>query len=570
MKAVLKDKIITPKAITDKRLVAFAESMKAPLFVAQMLNDFEIDDKEKAREFFLAAQNDPFDSYLLHDMDKAVQCLMDSLADDHLIAVHGDYDVDGITGTALLYSGLVQCGFKKVTWYLPDRFSDGYGVSKSNVKKLFDKGVRTIVTVDTGITAYDELAYAKSLGMRVVVLDHHQEGDESPDVDAVVNPHKSICSYPFNHLSGVGVAYKLLSCIAEKQGVDGIEKYLEFVALGTLADMVSVLGENRIFVKQGIRRMLNSSFPGIAALIKEADFDPDYPSSKDLLYKVTPLINAAGRVGKPDKALELLISETPYEAQSLMESLKSDSALRRKLDHQVTDEAIQQVENSEALKNSKAIIVWGHNWAQGVLGIAAIKLVNKYNRPVSVLSINDEGEAVASARSIEGFDWHHALDSAKEHLERWGGHKMAAGYSIKEENLEPFRAAINNYCETTEIEVPDANYVNPQIKISFDEINDDTMRWLQRFEPFGTGNAVPLFYSKNVSVGYECRVVGENHLKIELSQNGVAIPCIGFGLGHLCQELNEAGHASAIAYTITWNRFRGRRSIQLQLTAIEI
>ncbi|MGL1934887.1 MAG: single-stranded-DNA-specific exonuclease RecJ [Fibrobacterales bacterium] len=564
------EKIVKPEAVRDETIVSFAGAMKAPLFVAQLLTAFKITDTEAARSFFLAAQNEPYDSYLLHDMDKAVAVVMEALEEGSRIAIHGDYDVDGITGTALLFRGLKECGFSNITWYLPNRFSDGYGVSIPNIQKLYDEGARTIVTVDTGITAYDELAFAKNLGMKVVVLDHHQEGDESPDVDAVVNPHKSICSYPFNHLSGVGVAYKLLTCVADKLNIAGLDKYLEFVALGTLADMVSVLGENRIFIKHGMRQMFNSSFPGVAALVAEAALDAEYPSSKDLLYKVTPLINAAGRVGKPDKALELLISETAAEAQSLMAQLKTDSALRRSLDQQVTEEAIAQVEGNPELIDAKVLVVWGEQWAQGVLGIAAIKLVNRFNRPVSVLSIGDDGVAVASARSIGEFDWHQALEKSKDLLERWGGHKMAAGYSIKRENLEAFRRSVNECASEAALTTPEFNYIKPHVSLTFDEINEETMRWLQRFEPFGTDNALPLFYSKNVSVGYECRVVGESHLKIELSQRGVSIPCIGFGLGHLCETLNDVGHASAIAYSVTWNRFRGRRTIQLQLIAIEI
>lgn len=569
--------IVKPSAPEHPLRKRLSQEINGPEFVADLLLMRGIEEKEQARDFFLAAlgnsQSGP-EAHGLLGLDKAVELLLKAREAGERVVVHGDYDVDGVTATALLYQGLKGCGFN-AEWFLPNRFAEGYGISFASVEKLKAQGARWIVSVDTGISAVPEVAHAKELGLGVIITDHHQASGELPAADAILNPNQPGCGYPNKGLSGVGVAFKLLNALSLRLEDRTAERFLDLLALGSLADNVPLLGENRRLVKAGLRLLASSQGIGIRALMDRVGMERGRVSSGELLFKVTPMLNAMGRMGSPEISLRLLLAADEAEAARYLDLMTEENNRRRKLDQGITEDALRLIEADPALQSAGCLVVASRDWHEGVIGIVAARLVDRYRRPALVIAIDADGRAKGSGRTVPGFNLHKALGTASHLLEKWGGHYHACGFTIREERIPELRAAMALCAEEHLRDRDFAPRVNPTVELPLRLLSEDSMAWLQRFEPFGPSNEMPLFYSEDVELLAPPRVVGEKHLKLTLGDPGpdgapaAGFDAIGFNLGYLKSYLEERPRIARLAYYPEWNSFRGQRKIQLRVVALE-
>ena len=415
-----------------------SRELKIPHLVARFLISRGICNAVDANRILSDGTGAEHSPWLMMGMEEAVRWVLDVREKKQKVFIFGDYDLDGMTSVTLLSRSLSQIGIES-DWRLPNRFGDGYGLSVSAVDEMYEAGARCILTVDTGITANEEIAHAKSLGMSVMVVDHHQpSGDGLPPCDVLLDPHQNGDSYPNPELCGVGVSYKLICAIYERLQIQVPESLLELVALGTLADLVQMTPENRAFTKRGLRLLQNSGWPGIQALYASLMKPGSMVGGIDVMYKVAPLLNAPGRMEKPDPALKLLMCEDKNLAGTLLSELKDWNALRKQKEAEITEMALKRVKEIYGDEIPKVLVVDGENWHVGVIGIVSAKLAQEFMRPAAVLSVVD-GIAHASARAVPGFNWHKALFSCRELFDRWGGHANAAGFSLATDKIGELR-----------------------------------------------------------------------------------------------------------------------------------
>jgi single-stranded-DNA-specific exonuclease len=567
--------IIKPETAAHPLRESLAKDINGPGFVADLLLQRGIEEKEQAREFFLAAlgqsQSPPECDAgpAMLGMDKALALLLAAHKAGEKVIVHGDYDVDGVTATALLYQGLKACGFN-AEWFLPNRFQEGYGISYASVGKLHERGAKWLLSVDTGIAAVDEVAKAKELGLGVIITDHHQASGALPPADAILNPNQPGCGYPNKGLSGVGVAYKLLNALTLAIRGETAERFLDLLALGSLADNVPLVGENRRLVKAGLKRLAAAPNLGLKALMERVGVERARVSSGEILFKVTPMLNAMGRMGSPEISARLLLSETEEEAMGYLDQMVGENNRRRKLDQGITEHAVRMIDGDPALTESGCLVVDSPEWHEGVIGIVAARLVERYHRPSFVLAVDAEkGLAKGSGRTMTGFNLYKALGGAAHLLEKWGGHYHACGLTIKAENIPAFRDLMNAAAAEHLAGNDFVPRIAPAVEISLDELDESGMQWLQRFEPFGPLNESPLFYSEGVALLSQAKVVGDKHLKFTVGRPGASFDAIGFNLGYLREYVLERTRLGKMAYYPEWNTFRGERKIQLRVVAIE-
>jgi single-stranded-DNA-specific exonuclease len=517
-------------------------------------------DPETAKAF-LAAEIPAHDPFLLGDMAAACAAINSAIAESRRICVHGDYDVDGICATALAVSVLRDLG-AQVDWHLPSRFDEGYGVSSETLKRLAGDGCGLLLTVDCGITAVDEVAEAREAGLDVVVTDHHRPGDTLPDCPVVA---PSSGSYPFTGLCGTGVVYKL----AQALGAEGLDRHLDLVALAAVADVVPLLDENRGIVAAGLKRLGRTTKPGLRALLKTAHVDPAVVDAGAIAFRLAPRINAAGRLGHPRAALELLLTDDPEEAERLAGELEVLNRDRQAVEERILREAIAQVGDwPEALRRRKGYVVAGEDWHRGVIGIVASRLVERFHRPV-VLIAGGEEEWTGSGRSIPAFDLHGALAACAGHLGRWGGHRAAAGLSIRPENLDAFAEAFAEHAGnvlTNEDLVPVARV---DAAVDGRELTLDLCEELARLAPFGLGNPAVRLLVGGCEVS-ELSAVGENgkHLRIGLRMNGRPLPGgIAFGRGNQLDSLRRS-LLYDVVFKLSVNRWNGTESPELRVEGV--
>jgi single-stranded-DNA-specific exonuclease len=563
--------IVKPQTPIHPLRERLSREINGPAFVADLLLQRGIEEKEKAREFFLAtlgAQAADEDPCML-GLQRAVELLRAAHAAGEKVCVHGDYDVDGVTATALLYQGLQGLGFN-ADWFLPNRFQEGYGISFASVEKLRARGVRWIVSVDTGVSANAEVAKAKELGMGVIITDHHQASGELPPADAVLNPNQPGCPYPNKGLSGVGVAYKLLNALSLALKGGTAERFLDLLALGSLADNVPLTGENRRLVKAGLRRLAATENPGLRGLLERAGVERGRLSSGEILFKVTPMLNAMGRMGSPEISARLLLSRSPAEAEGYLDLMVAENQKRRKLDQAVTEHAVRMVDGDPAFSEAGALVLASPEWHEGVIGIVAARLVERYRRPCFVLAIDAaKGTAKGSGRTLTGFNLHKALSGAAHLLDKWGGHYHACGFTIPVAHIDAFRGLMNAAAAEHLAGNDFVPRIQPAVEIALDGITEENMLWLQRFEPFGPLNESPLFYAEDVEVRSTPKVVGDKHLKFMAGTGAASFDAIAFNLGYLREYVMERPRLAKIAFYPEWNTFRGERRIQLRIVALE-
>jgi len=463
--------------------------------VLQILMKRGLASVEDINKFLYGTIDDVYDPFLLKDMEKAVGRVKDAVANNETVLVHGDYDVDGVTSTALIGKALGTLGVANYL-YLPERLKGGYGVSKKAVYYAREKKAGLIITVDCGISAYEEIDLAKSFGIDVIVTDHHRPAREDlPNAVAIVNPWRSDCSYPFKELSGVGIAYKLTKAL----GVGSKTDYLDLVAFGTVCDLSTLVDENRILVKYGLQEMDTGSNPGLFALRKVAGVKGKKTNTGHLGFMLGPRVNASGRLGSADCALRLLVTNNSREADSLAVALDEENKERRKLEQLILREAIRKVDCEVNFNKEKIIVVWNSSWHLGVIGIVAQRLVERYNRPAIVISVDKStGSCRGSARSVKGFNVFEALTFCSDLLVEYGGHEYAAGIEVQVDNLESFREKINTYIIDLAEDHSFQKSFTVDAEITFADIDQGLLSGLELLEPYGRGNPKPLFLVRNL------------------------------------------------------------------------
>lgn len=554
----------------DYQVILLADQLKISEVIARLLVLRNITNFNLAKSFFRPSLNMLYDPFLMDGMETASYRIIKALAENQLICVYGDYDVDGTCSTALLYMFLKELG-ANVEFYIPQRLTEGYGLSIVGIDSIKSKGASLLITVDCGITAVEETAYASKVGIDTIICDHHQPKDKLPPALAVLDPIKPGCNYPFKYLSGAGVAFKLTQGISERIGKKDLPfKYLDLVALAGAADIVPLIDENRILVKEGLEQINNNPRPGVAALIEASNITPGNLTSGQVVFTLAPRINAVGRLGDAQRAVELLITENKEEAKKLAEILESENHERRKIDEITYDNALDIVENSLDLSEDLAIILHQEEWHPGVIGIVASRLVEKYYRPTIMLTTVD-GIAKGSARSISNFNIYEALKKCEDLLIHFGGHQAAAGLAVELEKIDEFREKFNQVVKESIAEDDLLPEIIIDSKLKFSEITSKFLRIIELFSPFGPGNMRPVFLSEGVEIANSPRIVGNNHLVLNLKQQGTnrIFDCIGFNMGEYF-DLVKTSEQFNIVYTIDNMTRNGRTFPQFKLKDIKI
>lgn len=535
----------------DKDVAAdVAEAHSLDPFTALILTSRGITEYEDVEEFFDSdfAFCDP---YLIRDMDRAVQRIQKAIDGFEKICVYGDYDADGVTSTALMYSFLRSAG-ADVTYYIPDRITEGYGMNKDAVKKIADSGVKLIVTVDNGISSAEEIDFAKTLGVDVVVTDHHKPSETLPNAAAVVDPHREDDNLSFRDWAGVGVAFKVVSALNGGDCMDILSRYADIIAVGTIADVVDLTDENRAIVRYGVAKINSDPCFGIDALKNISGVGGKYVNAVGVTYSLAPRINAAGRMASAETALKLLLSEDADTALSLAKEVDECNRERHTVENDITKTVIEHIESDEKLKYARVIVVCGEGWHHGVIGIVAARITEKYGRPSIVITF-DGDEGTGSARSIDGFSIYDAIKSCGEMLTHFGGHTMAAGLGIKRDNINDFFVRINEYASSAETAVPSLLI---DCKLNPAYINNDLLFSLSALEPYGAGNAQPVFGIYGVTLS-DIKPVGEGkHLRLTFLKGGTPVTAMKFSTA-IEDFPYRKGDMLDLAVRIDKNEYRG-------------
>ena len=545
------------RPLDKERAAAFAQTYGVPFFLAMLMNIRGLDDAAHLREFL--GEGEPLsDPFLLKDMDKAAARITRAVDNMEKIAVYGDYDADGVTSTAMLYSYLETRG-ADVIFYIPQREGEGYGMNMGAVEYLKEQGVSLIVTVDNGISSVQEVARANELGIDVVVTDHHRPQEILPDAVAVVDAYRPDDTSPYKHFSGVGVAFKLLMALEDGAGdvEDLLDAYSDLAAIGTIGDIVPLTGENRTLIRAGLERLSQSDRPGVQALLENAGIAGKALTSTNVAFTLVPRINATGRMGAPERAVRLLISGYEEEAEVLSEEICADNEERRRVEAEIAEAAFADIEAKGYMKD-RVVVVDGENWHHGVIGIVASRVTERCGKPCMIIS-RGETEAKGSGRSIEGFSLFEAICACGDLLLKFGGHPMAAGITLKPENIEAFRKRINQYAAEHFPQMP-TQTVTLDCKLNPAALSVSMAQSLTQLEPFGNGNPQPVFGLFNMELSNVTPVGGGGHLRLTLEKNGAVITAMRFNTKP--EELPyHIGDKIDLAVQLEAREFRGQPSL---------
>lgn len=545
------------RPLDKERAAAFAQTYGVPFFLAMLMNIRGLDDAAHLREFL--GEGEPLsDPFLLKDMDKAAARITRAVDNMEKIAVYGDYDADGVTSTAMLYSYLETRG-ADVIFYIPQREGEGYGMNMGAVEYLKEQGVSLIVTVDNGISSVQEVARANELGIDVVVTDHHRPQEILPDAVAVVDAYRPDDTSPYKHFSGVGIAFKLLMALEDGAGdvEDLLEAYSDLAAIGTIGDIVPLTGENRTLIRAGLERLSQSDRPGVQALLENAGIAGKALTSTNVAFTLVPRINATGRMGAPERAVRLLISGYEEEAEVLSEEICADNEERRRVEAEIAEAAFADIEAKGYMKD-RVVVVDGENWHHGVIGIVASRVTERCGKPCMIIS-RGETEAKGSGRSIEGFSLFEAICACGDLLIKFGGHPMAAGITLKPENIEAFRKRINRYAAEHFPQMP-TQTVTLDCKLNPAALSVSMAQSLTQLEPFGNGNPQPVFGLFNMELSNVTPVGGGGHLRLTLEKNGAVITAMRFNTKP--EELPyHIGDKIDLAVQLEAREFRGQPSL---------
>ena len=545
----------------DEKIEELKEKYKLNDLLATILVNRGIDNEEKIRQFLEPTRQDFYDPYLMEDMEIAVERIVKAIENQEKVIIYGDYDVDGITSTTVLKKFLKDLGLE-VSYYIPNRLNEGYGLNNKAIEKIVNEGYSLMITVDCGISAIEEIDYANSLGLETIVTDHHEPGEVLPKALAVVDNKRKDSTYPFRDLAGVGVAFKLTQALGMKLELkeEAYLKYLDIVCVGTISDIVPLVDENRVITKLGLLLVRQTKNMGLKSIINSSGYNKI--DSNTISFGVAPRINACGRMGKAEEALELLLSTDIYEVNELTKKLNEHNRERQEIEKSIYESAVEKIEKNH-LDENRTIVVGGEDWHHGVIGIVSSKITDMYFKPSILLSFEENGTGKGSGRSIPGFDLHQALTKCQDTLEKFGGHSMAVGVTIKKENLEKFREEFEKVAaeEKTENIVP---ILNVDSKIDLNSVDKDVIESLKALEPFGEANKMPIFAFKNLRID-SIRALSEGkHLKLTLKEDNIIINAIGFNMGELAEEY-RIGDKIDVAGVLEINTFNGVDNLQINI-----
>ena len=537
------------------------EKYKLNDLLATILVNRGITSEEKIRQFLEPTRQDFYNPYLMKDMEIAVERIVKAIENQEKVIIYGDYDVDGITSTTVLKKFLKDLGLE-VSYYIPNRLNEGYGLNNTAIEKIVNEGYSLMITVDCGISAIEEIDYANSLGLETIVTDHHEPGEVLPKALAVVDNKRKDSTYPFRDLAGVGVAFKLCQAIGMKLELkeETYLKYLDIVCVGTISDIVPLVDENRVITKLGLLLVKQTKNMGLRSIINSSGYSK--VDSNTISFGVAPRINACGRMGKAEEALELLLSTDIYKVNELTKKLNEHNKERQEIEKNIYESAVEKIEKNH-LDENRTIVVGGEDWHHGVIGIVSSKITDMYFKPSILLSFEENGTGKGSGRSIPGFDLHQALTKCQDTLEKFGGHSMAVGITIKKENLEKFRKEFEKVAEEEKIEdiVP---ILNVDAKIELNSVDKDVIESLKALEPFGEANKMPIFAFRNLRID-SIRALSEGkHLKLTLKEDNRIINAIGFNMGELAEEY-RIGDKIDVAGVLEINTFNGVDNLQINI-----
>jgi single-stranded-DNA-specific exonuclease len=557
------------KQIPNQEVVArLSKEINVSIHIANILVQRGIDTFVKAKQYFRPSLSDLHDPFLMKDMDLAYTRIKDAVKKQEKMMVYGDYDVDGTTAVSIVYSYFKTLN-QNIEYYIPDRYKEGYGISKIGIDFAAENNIHLIIALDCGIRSNDLIDYAKSKGVEFIICDHHLPGEKLPNAAAILNPKRFDCTYPYKELSGAGIGFKLIQAYSQKQGFseDKILEYIDLVAVSIASDLVEMRGENRVLAFFGLKKLNENPSIGLQSLLESAAAKTKY-SIQDIIFGIGPKINAAGRVADAKSAVKVLIEQNFPEARKLSRILNDRNDERKELDTDITKDAVNIVKNTPGLLDRKSIVLRGEDWHKGVVGIVASRMVEQFYKPTIVFSLND-GMYTGSARSVKNFDIHEAIQSCSEFVDQFGGHKYAAGLSVKLENFEVFAEAFEKYVAANITESSLTPEVEYDLELKLSDINENMMKLVSQMAPFGPGNTIPIFKTDNVKAQNTARVLKDKHLKLQLSGNTRhTFDAIGFGLAEHYHTVSN-GNIFNACYSIEENNYNGRISVQLRLRDIK-
>ena len=550
-----------------------AKSLEIDSKLANLLVQRGIHAPDEARSFFTPDLSGLHDPFLMKDMNKAVDRISSAIGRNEKILIYGDYDVDGTTSVALVYS-FFKTIYSNLDFYIPDRYEEGYGISYKGIDWAAENNFSLIIALDCGIKAVEQIDYATGKGVEFIICDHHLPDEKIPDATAILDPKRVDCNYPFKELSGCGVGFKLLQAysIINEIPFSVLVPYLDLVAVSIASDIVPVTGENRMLAYYGLRQLNENPGTGLKAIISEANMGKREIRIGDIIFKIGPRINAAGRIESGKKAVELLTAKDSDLAYKMSKKINDFNVERRKIDQNITREALQMISSDPKLENTKSTVVYDPGWHKGVIGIVASRLTETYYRPTVVLTESD-GLATGSARSVLGFDLYKAINACSDLLENFGGHMYAAGLTMKKENIPLFRQRFEEVVSKTILDDQLFIRIEMYMEFNLEDISEDFYNILDKFQPFGPGNMSPLFVSRNICDSGNGRAVGSTgeHLKLELIEKDKsvkAVSAIAFNMSNHLGHIKE-GKPFDVCYSIEMNEFRGESNLQLNVKDIK-
>ena len=540
--------------------------------LANLMAQRNISSADEATAFFNPSLDYLHDPFLMKDMNIAVDRISTAVKKNERILVYGDYDVDGTTAVALMYSFLKD-QYSNVEYYIPDRYKEGYGVSFQGLDYAYQNNCKVVITLDCGIKAVEKVKYAHTKGLDVIICDHHYPGDEIPKALAVLDPKQPSCSYPYKELSGCGVGFKLIHAYSRVHGIpfSEISQYLDLVAVSIASDIVPITGENRVMAYFGLKRLNESPRTGLREIIRESEVTKAL-TIEDVVFKIGPRINAAGRMETGSKAVDLLVSNDTKLATGISKEINNFNIERRSIDRTITTEAMRMIAEDQRTVNSRTTVLYNPTWKKGVIGIVASRLIETYYRPTVILT-ESNGFATGSARSVQGYDLYQAIEACSDLLESFGGHMFAAGLTLKKENIRPFMDKFEHYVNSTITEEQLVPRIFIDAELPFAEINEEFFKIMSQFQPFGPENMSPVFISRNVFDTGSGRMVGSNgeHLKLDLCQESAgkkSFSAIAFNQANHFEYI-KGGNPFDICFSLEMNEFRGIKNLQLNVRDIK-
>ena len=549
--------------VDKEQVEKLQENYKINRLLATLLVNREITTEEKITKFLNPKRSDFYNPFGMPDMEKAINRILKAIDNNEKIIIYGDYDVDGITSVAVLKSFLEERGLD-IGVYIPNRLNEGYGLNKDAVKNISENGYKLMITVDCGITAIEEVEYAKSLGIETIITDHHEPIEDLPNAVAVVDAKRKDNKYECRNLAGVGVVFKFIQALSIKMGLDEKEylKYLDIVCVGTISDIVPLTDENRVIVKLGLKLVEQTRNLGLKEILQSCGYSKI--NSTTISFGVAPRINACGRMGHQEEALNLLLSKNPEKVKELSLKLNEYNKTRQDIEKNIFQEAVDKIEKNNLTKNS-TLVVYGNNWHHGVIGIVSSKITELYFKP-SILLSEEEGEYKGSGRSINGFDLHEALMQCSQSIKKFGGHAMAVGITIEKDKIEEFEEVFEKIAKEKNVDkiIP---IINVDAEIKLDEINKEMVDSLKELEPYGEANKMPVFVFKNLKIESIRALTNGKNLKLTVKDNKNIVNAIGFNLGELAESY-KIGDKVDIVGNLEINSFNGIESIQINIKDI--